>query len=93
MLISDEVILRRLRIFKCKSYYNLHRISPLVFETLYCIFSSSYGIFIRQCLEVIEKLTLFGRILILINVNCLDETLMTDVFLSFMLVALCAPSL
>ena len=74
---------------KCKAYFGTNRVSLFFFKILYCIFYSSYDIFIRCVLEVIEKLRPFARRSVLIWVNCLEDILITHFFLSAILVALC----
>ena len=73
---------------KWKAYFGTNRVSLFFFKILYCIFYSSYDIFIRRVLEVIEKLRPFARRSVLIWVNCLEDILITHFFLSAILVPL-----
>ena len=88
MLILRQVILERFGVLKCKAYFGMNRVSLFFFKILYCIFHCSYDIFIRQFLEVIEKLRPFARRLVSIWVNCLEDILITHFFLSAILVPL-----
>ena len=48
-IILEELILRRFRVLKYKAYFDTNSVSLFFFKMLYCIFYSSYDIFIRQC--------------------------------------------
>ena len=84
-----QVILRRFGVLKCKTYFGTNRVSLFFFKILYCIFYSSYDIFIRRVLEVIEKLRPFARRLVLIWINCLEDINNPFLFICYISGALC----
>ena len=47
--IKEEILPITFGVLKCKAYFGTNRVSLFFFKILYCIFYSSYDIFIRQC--------------------------------------------
>ena len=90
-LILGEVVLGRFENLQCLVYFGTNCVSPFFFKIHYCLFYSSYDIFVRQCFffKVIEKLRHFERRSVLILVSCLENILITHFFSTAVLVALC----
>ena len=85
----DRLSLGAFGILKCKAYFFTHHVSLFFFKILYCIFYSSYNIFIRHCFRSNCEVKALGKDICFDMGNCLKDILITHFFLSVMLVALC----